>query len=239
MQRGQKKIFWLGFFFQNGPEIETMPQPSDDCSDFGTIRYCQISEGGSWNQFFSKNLMRNWILLIPHEITRDFRTVWISGPVVHLAEIWQYLMVRVKAWLRTEIEECDNSELETQTTTFTAQSLTAYPRIHETPISIGMPNFEMPNLDSVNHCTSKEMPKLDSVNHCTSKTESRFGISTFGIPIEIRRPRHSGFWIGDYGWGVRVRRPFGARGMSSVRYRTRLGDLKNKQSTERESHVHL
>ena len=36
----------------------------------------------------------------------------------------------------------------------------------------------------------------------------------------------------DYGWGVRVRRPFGARGMSSVRYRTRLGDLKNKQSTE-------
>ena len=28
---------------------------------------------------------------------------------------------------------------------------------------------------------------------------------------------------------------FGARGMSSVRYRTRLGDLKNKQSTERES----
>ena len=29
--------------------------------------------------------------------------------------------------------------------------------------------------------------------------------------------------------------PFGARGMSSVRYRTRIGDLKNKQSTERES----
>ena len=46
-----------------------------------------------------------------------------------------------------------------------------------------MPNFEMPNLDSVNHCTSKEMPNLDSVNHCTSKTESRFGISKFGIPI--------------------------------------------------------
>ena len=41
-----------------------------------------------------------------------------------------------------------------------------------------------------------------------------------------------GFWDRDYGWGVRVRRPFGARGMSSVRYRTRLGDLKNKQSTE-------
>ena len=29
-----------------------------------------------------------------------------------------------------------------------------------------------------------------------------------------------------YGWGVRVRRPVGARGMSSVRYETRLGDLK-------------
>ncbi len=40
-----------------------------------------------------------------------------------------------------------------------------------------------------------------------------------------------GFWNGDYGWGVRVRRPFGARGMSSVRYGTRLGVLKNKQST--------
>ena len=35
-----------------------------------------------------------------------------------------------------------------------------------------------------------------------------------------------GFWNGDYGWGVRVRRHFGARGMSSVRYGTRLGDLK-------------
>ena len=35
-------------------------------------------------------------------------------------------------------------------------------------------------------------------------------------------------------WGVRVR-PFGARGMSSVRYGTRLGDLKNKQST----HTHV
>jgi hypothetical protein len=35
-----------------------------------------------------------------------------------------------------------------------------------------------------------------------------------------------GFWKGDYGWGVRVRRHFGARGRSSVRYGTRLGDLK-------------
>jgi len=37
-----------------------------------------------------------------------------------------------------------------------------------------------------------------------------------------------GFWDQDYGWGVRVRRHFGARGRSSVRYgtRSRLGDLK-------------
>ena len=47
----------------------------------------------------------------------------------------------------------------------------------------------------------------------------------------VDRLGSDGFWEGDYGWGVRVRRPFGARGMSSVRYRTRLGDLKNKQST--------
>ena len=45
-------------------------------------------------------------------------------------------------------------------------------------------------------------------------------------------PGNSGFWERDYGWGVRVHRPFGAHGMSSVRYGTRLGDLKNKQSTE-------
>jgi hypothetical protein len=36
----------------------------------------------------------------------------------------------------------------------------------------------------------------------------------------------NGFWEQDYGWGVRVRRHFGARGMSSVRYGIRLGDLK-------------
>jgi len=35
-----------------------------------------------------------------------------------------------------------------------------------------------------------------------------------------------GFWEQDYGWGVQVHRPFGARGRSSVRYRTRLDDLK-------------
>ena len=33
-------------------------------------------------------------------------------------------------------------------------------------------------------------------------------------------PGNSGVWDRDYGWGVRVRRPFGARGMSSVRYGT-------------------
>ena len=33
------------------------------------------------------------------------------------------------------------------------------------------------------------------------------------------------FWEQDYGWGVRVRRHFGARGRSSVRYGPRLGDL--------------
>jgi len=36
-----------------------------------------------------------------------------------------------------------------------------------------------------------------------------------------------GVWDGDYEWGgVRVSRPFGARWKSSVRYGTRLGDLK-------------
>ena len=35
----------------------------------------------------------------------------------------------------------------------------------------------------------------------------------------------TGIWEQDYGWWVRVRRPFGARGRISVRYGTRLGDL--------------
>jgi len=34
-----------------------------------------------------------------------------------------------------------------------------------------------------------------------------------------------GFWKQAYGWGVWVRRHFGARGRSSVRYGTLLGDL--------------
>jgi hypothetical protein len=38
-----------------------------------------------------------------------------------------------------------------------------------------------------------------------------------------------GFWVGDYGGGVRVGRPFGARCSSPVR--GLKGDLKNKRST--------
>jgi hypothetical protein len=45
----------------------------------------------------------------------------------------------------------------------------------------------------------------------------------------VGRLGSGGFWKEDYGWGVRVGRPFnsfGARRRSSVRYGTRLGDLK-------------
>jgi hypothetical protein len=35
----------------------------------------------------------------------------------------------------------------------------------------------------------------------------------------------AGVWDRDYGWGVRVRRPFDACGRRSVQYGTRLGDL--------------
>ena len=35
-----------------------------------------------------------------------------------------------------------------------------------------------------------------------------------------------GFWDQDYRWGVQVSLPFGARWRSSVRYGTRLRDLK-------------
>ncbi len=55
-----------------------------------------------------------------------------------------------------------------------------------------------------------------------SVTLKRIGFFCF----PIKHSRHTGFWDGDYGWGVWVRRPFGARGWSSVRYGTRLGDLK-------------
>jgi len=43
---------------------------------------------------------------------------------------------------------------------------------------------------------------------------------------EVQTVTLDGFWKQDYGWGVRVRRPFGARERSSVLYGTRLGDLK-------------
>ena len=42
----------------------------------------------------------------------------------------------------------------------------------------------------------------------------------------VGRLGSDGFWKEDYGWGVRVGRPFGARRRSSVRYGTRFGDLK-------------
>ena len=75
-------------------------------------------------------------------------------------------------------------------------------------ISIGKPNFVLPNIDSVNHCTSKYLFISILISLLVQwLTESRFGKTKFGFSIEIRR------------------------------YRTRLGDLKNKQSTERESHV--
>ena len=126
----------------------------------------------------------------------------------------------------------------------------------------GMPNFEMPNLDSVNHCTgctSKEMPNLDAVNHCTSKTESRFGISKFGIPIAIQSTIVQPI-PADMRHRISIGKPnFVLPNLDSVnhctskylfisilisllvqwltesRSRFGIGDLKNKQSTERES----
>ena len=50
-------------------------------------------------------------------------------------------------------------------------------------------------------------------------TESRFGIPKFGIPIEIRME------LGSVTLKINNQQ---RDGMSSVRYRTRLGDLKNK-----------
>ena len=62
-------------------------------------------------------------------------------------------------------------------------------------ISIGMPNFEMPNLD----CTSKEISIQSTIVPVRKTlvqwlTESRFGISKFGIPIEIRSLRYLCLW---------------------------------------------
>ena len=71
------------------------------------------------------------------------------------------------------------------------------------------------------------LEQFDAINCCYTHRRDKRPRTGEGCDLG-----NSGFWNGDYGWGVRVRRPFGARGMSSVRYRTRLGDLKNKQSTE-------
>ena len=61
-------------------------------------------------------------------------------------------------------------------------------RLHPIPeymrlrISIGMPNFEMPDLDSVNHCTSKEINWYNGLLNRDSTFrnlafQSRFGVS--------------------------------------------------------------
>ena len=92
------------------------------------------------------------------------------------------------------------------------------------PKSISVPFVipAKPNLDSVNHCTSKYLFISILISLLVQwLTESRLGKTKFGFPIEIRR-----FFVGGPGTSLL------AHGMSSVRYRTRLGDLKNKQSTE-------
>jgi hypothetical protein len=85
----------------------------------------------------------------------------------------------------------------------------------------------------------------------SSRVQSFTGLPVWGIPVALwalymithehtrhkvtKCPGHGpagrlgnlndGFWKQDYGWGVRVCRHFGARGRSSVRYGTQLGDL--------------
>ena len=50
-----------------------------------------------------------------------------------------------------------------------------------------MPNFVLPNLDSVNHCTSKYLFISILISLLVQwLTESRFGKTKFGFPIEIR-----------------------------------------------------
>ena len=67
---------------------------------------------------------------------------------------------------------------------------TAYPRRHETPFrkrNSLFPFAEFENLDSVNHCTSKEI-SMEIKRYLLVQwlTESRFGKTKFGIPIEKR-----------------------------------------------------
>jgi hypothetical protein len=100
--------------------------------------------------------------------------------------------------------------------------------VHETP-NLRDWNAEFRNAES--HCTSDFLTGTmnpywynETIVPVISLlvrwlTEPRFGISKFGIPIEIRTLKinnqqrgNSGVWNGDYGWGVRVRRPFGAPG---------------------------
>ena len=53
--------------------------------------------------------------------------------------------------------------------------------------SKGMPNFVLPNLDSVNHCTSRYLFISILISLLVQwLTESRFGKRKFGIPIEKR-----------------------------------------------------
>jgi hypothetical protein len=66
-------------------------------------------------------------------------------------------------------------------------------------ISIGKPNFVLPNLDSVNHCTSKEISiEIKRYLLVQLLTESRFGKTKFGFPIEIRSLMSAGiaYWRG-------------------------------------------
>ena len=76
-------------------------------------------------------------------------------------------------------------------------------------------------------------PPIHNMGFCSRLGESpntwkHFGPELTSVLVAqlVGRLGGDGFWEGDYGWGVRVRRHFGARGMSSVRYGTRLGDLK-------------
>jgi hypothetical protein len=58
--------------------------------------------------------------------------------------------------------------------------------------SIGMPNFILLNLDSVNHCTSKYLFISILISLLVQwLTESRFDKTKFGIPIEKRRSERS------------------------------------------------
>ena len=74
---------------------------------------------------------------------------------------------------------------------------------------------------------SVTLKRVQVVLFCSSIPIKHPTVTELGsVTLKINNQHTHGVWDGDYGWGVRVRRPFGARGMSSVRYGTRLGDLK-------------